>query len=123
MVATNWQTNDLGQCLNLAMFAQPFIDDKSSEWSSGYVLKPDFLLPRIKVKEMRSFYKNFNENNSSKKYTIDLMSCYILKKPIQNIAVMGNDKEKLGSISQNLNSNVEIVLEFEIFSNKKMKIP
>ncbi|CAI8494244.1 unnamed protein product [Hanseniaspora opuntiae] len=32
---------------------------------------------------------------------------------------MGNDKEKLGSISQNLNSDVEIVLEFEIFSNKK----
>lgn len=119
MVATNWQTNDLGQCLNLAMFAQPFIDDKSSEWSSGYVLKPDFLLPRIKVKEMRSFYKNFNENNSPKKYTIDLMSCYILKKPIQNIPVMGNDKEKLGSISENLNSDVEIVLEFEIFSNKK----
>lgn len=119
MVATNWQTNDLGQRLNLAMFSQPFIDEKSFEWSSGYVLKPDFLLPRIKVKEMRSFYKNFNEHNSSKMYTIDLMSCYILKKPTQNIAVIGNDKEKLGSLSQNLNSDFEIVLEFEIFSNKK----
>ncbi|SGZ38492.1 uncharacterized protein HGUI_00692 [Hanseniaspora guilliermondii] len=118
MVATNWQTNDLGQCINLAMFAQPFIDDKSSEWSSGYVLKPDFLLPKIKVKEMRSFYKKFNENNLPRTYTIDLISCYILKKPVQNKSIMSNDKEKLGTISQILNPDVEIVLEFEIFTNK-----
>ncbi|KAL6942493.1 hypothetical protein ACO0QE_003669 [Hanseniaspora vineae] len=55
MVATNWQTNDLGQQLNNAMFLSPMAG--SSHWNSGYVLKPDYMLPPVKIKQM-SQYRN-----------------------------------------------------------------
>lgn len=39
MVATNWQTNDIGQQLNLAMF-QILDHQPDGSFKSGYVLKP-----------------------------------------------------------------------------------
>lgn len=124
MVATNWQTNDLGQCLNLAMFEQPYVNDKSFEWSSGYVLKPDYLLPKIKVKEMRLFYKQLNETMVSVKYNIDVLSCYILKRPLfhaslGNTTEASNEKGTTNPSSSVNNSDVEVTLEFELFTNKK----
>ena len=124
LVATNWQTNDLGQCLNLAMFEQPYLNDKSLGWNSGYVLKPDYLLPKIKVKEMRQFYKNFNETVVSQKYKVDVLSCYILKKPVVNASLSSpsvtiNDKGISNSLSLINNSDVEVTLEFELFTNKR----
>ncbi|SCU87704.1 LAME_0D11144g1_1 [Lachancea meyersii CBS 8951] len=45
MVATNWQTFDLGQQLNKAMFQLPL--EEGPLWHSGYVLKPEFLLNSV----------------------------------------------------------------------------
>lgn len=49
MVATNWQTYDLGQQLNHAMFQVSL--DRNSIWHSGYVLKPPHL--RREVHKMK----------------------------------------------------------------------
>ncbi|KAH3903336.1 phosphatidylinositol phospholipase C SCDLUD_000962 [Saccharomycodes ludwigii] len=58
MVATNWQTNDLGQWLNIAMFQAPM--GEKSYWNSGYVLKPRYLLKNVKAKELNNFYRDWN---------------------------------------------------------------
>ncbi|QEU60348.1 Plc1 [Kluyveromyces lactis] len=51
MVATNWQTYDLGQQLNHAMFQVSL--DRNSIWHSGYVLKPAHLRKEIhKMKDI-----------------------------------------------------------------------
>ena len=63
MVATNWQTNDIGQQLNLAMF-QILDHQPDGSFKSGYVLKPKKLLPVVtKAKMIPLIYEHF-ENGS-----------------------------------------------------------
>lgn len=62
MVATNWQTNDVGQQINLAMFQS--INQKNTLIHSGYVLKPEPLLQTVsKIKEIPEIYNQFNQRN------------------------------------------------------------
>lgn len=62
MVATNWQTNDIGQQINLAMFQ--LTNQKNTLIQSGYVLKPEPLLQTVsKIKEIPEIYKQFNQKN------------------------------------------------------------
>lgn len=77
MVATNWQTNDLGQQLNNAMFLSPITS--SSDWSSGYVLKPDYMLPPVKIKQMAKYRKSLQF--SPLEVGIDVISAQWLHKP------------------------------------------
>ncbi|PSK78277.1 hypothetical protein CJJ07_001816 [Candidozyma auris] len=71
MVATNWQTYDLGQQLNEAMFNAPLGD--------GYVLKPKRL--RVPVsKSNRS--ETTSDMNISKRFTIRIISAHQLPKPV-----------------------------------------
>lgn len=107
MVATNWQTNDVGQCLNIAMFKQPISND-GTQWNSGYVLKPSYMLPKIKVKEMKAFYENLDKRTPELLYEFELISAHLLNKPDN------------WSISNNLYvSDVVIALEYEIFTVKR----
>lgn len=63
MVATNWQTNDIGQQINLAMFQ--LSNQKNTMIHSGYVLKPEPLLHTVsKIKEIPEIYKQFNQKHS-----------------------------------------------------------
>ena len=108
MVAINWQTNDLGQCLNIAMFKQPISNDGTTQWNSGYVLKPEFMLPKVKVKEMKQFYANVDKNMPVVTYEIDLISGHLLNKPDH------------WNISNNIHAaDVDLVVEYEIFTIKK----
>lgn len=62
MVATNWQTNDVGQQINLAMFQST--NQKNTLIHSGYVLKPEPLLQTVsKIKEIPEIYNQFNQKN------------------------------------------------------------
>ncbi|CCF56942.1 hypothetical protein KAFR_0B06460 [Kazachstania africana CBS 2517] len=57
MVATNWQTNDIGQQLNLAMFQLE--DTRNSMMNSGYILKPRNLIDSVsKIKDITSIYNS-----------------------------------------------------------------
>ncbi|CAL9727793.1 1-phosphatidylinositol 4,5-bisphosphate phosphodiesterase 1 [Monosporozyma unispora] len=70
MVATNWQTNDIGQQINLAMFQLAY--QKSNLTHSGYVLKPESLLQTVsKIKDIPKIYKSIG-SRLPKSYNINL---------------------------------------------------
>ncbi|XBW34701.1 hypothetical protein QEN19_000268 [Hanseniaspora menglaensis] len=108
MVATNWQTNDVGQCLNIAMFKQPISNEGTTQWNSGYVLKPDFMLSKVKVKDMEKFYDCLEKKLPILNFELDFISGHLINKP------------ENWNIANNLYStDIEIVLEYEIFTIKK----
>ena len=78
MVATNWQTNDLGHQLNMALFR---LNDQSSNISyTGYVLKPPMLLPNVsKYRDISSLYKAMAL--PPKKIRLSILSAQLLPKP------------------------------------------
>lgn len=70
MVATNWQTNDIGQQINLAMFQ--LTNQRNVMVHSGYLLKPKCLLEHVsKIKEIPLLYKNIQQL-SPKGYNLQL---------------------------------------------------
>lgn len=70
MVATNWQTNDIGQQINLAMFQ--LANQKNNMTHSGYVLKPESLLQTVsKIKDISKLYRDIDEK-LPKCYNINL---------------------------------------------------
>lgn len=70
MVATNWQTNDIGQQINLAMFQ--LANQKNNMTHSGYVLKPESLLQTVsKIKDIPKLYKDIDEK-LPRRYNINL---------------------------------------------------
>lgn len=78
MVATNWQTYDLGQQINQAMFQIPF--QRNSTWHSGYVLKPEHLLQNVqKTKDISSIYEK--EKHKRIAVHIEILSAQLLPKP------------------------------------------
>ena len=83
MVATNWQTYDIGQQLNHAMFHVSL--DRNSIWHSGYVLKPDYLLTNIhKTRDIPLLNEILKRNKV--RVTIDLISGQML--PLQNSKII-----------------------------------
>ncbi|SMN18896.1 similar to Saccharomyces cerevisiae YPL268W PLC1 Phospholipase C [Maudiozyma saulgeensis] len=81
MVATNWQTNDLGQQINLAMFQ--LTNQKNEIAHSGYVLKPLSLRSKVgKVNELISMYKKLRDENLSQptEVKIKILSGQLLPK-------------------------------------------
>lgn len=80
MVATNWQTNDLGQQINLAMFQ--LSSQKSGVAHSGYILKPAKLLPTVsKVQQIPQLYQKLRKNPS--KIELKILSAQLLPKPAE----------------------------------------
>ncbi|CUS21749.1 LAQU0S03e09868g1_1 [Lachancea quebecensis] len=78
MVATNWQTYDLGQQLNKAMFQLPL--EESSLWHSGYVLKPSYLAHDVnKTNELGDLYATLK--NKRTVLSIEIISAQLLPKP------------------------------------------
>ncbi|AET38524.1 phosphatidylinositol phospholipase C Ecym_3005 [Eremothecium cymbalariae DBVPG len=76
MVATNWQTYDLGQQVNQAMFGS--FDHKEFPWHPGYVRKPDYLLKQVsKTKDLLKIYESATSKIS---ITIDIISAQLLPK-------------------------------------------
>lgn len=71
MVATNWQTYDLGQQLNEAMFEG--VDKK------GYVLKPAHL--RKPIIKSSKFFKMFQPASKTIRFSISIISAHQLLKP------------------------------------------
>ncbi|KAI5965092.1 PLC1 [Candida theae] len=71
MVATNWQTYDLGQQLNEAMFEG--VDKK------GYVLKPAHL--RKPIIKSSKFFKMFQPASKTIRFSISIISAHQLSKP------------------------------------------
>lgn len=77
MVATNWQTHDLGQQVNEAMFQVPY--EKNSLWHSGYVLKPHYLQTGIhKASDILELYENLERR--AIRLEIDILSAQLLPK-------------------------------------------
>lgn len=78
MVATNWQTYDLGQQLNKAMFQLPL--EESSLWHSGYVLKPSYLARDVnKTNEIEDLYASLKSKTMI--LSIEVLSAQLLPKP------------------------------------------
>ncbi|QLG74430.1 hypothetical protein HG535_0G03130 [Zygotorulaspora mrakii] len=78
MVATNWQTYDLGQQINLAMFQ--LSNQKNGVLHSGYVLKPPSLIPKVaKVQELPSLYKKMRRSITH--INLKVLSAQLLPKP------------------------------------------
>ncbi|CAI4989021.1 ANL_collapsed_G0054200.mRNA.1.CDS.1 [Saccharomyces cerevisiae] len=78
MVATNWQTNDIGQQLNLAMF-QILDHQPDGSFKSGYVLKPKKLLPVVtKAKMIPLIYEHFENGNDPVTVKIRILSTQLL---------------------------------------------
>ncbi|SCU81963.1 LAMI_0B08394g1_1 [Lachancea mirantina] len=77
MVATNWQTHDMGQRLNRSLFQLPMTPD--ALWCSGYVLKPEYLLRSVnKVRDVQELYSH------EKPYVhvnVQILSAQLLPKP------------------------------------------
>lgn len=71
MVATNWQTYDLGQQLNEAMFEG--VNKK------GYVLKPAHL--RKPIIKSSKFFKMFQPASKTIRFSISIISAHQLLKP------------------------------------------
>ncbi|ONH69120.1 hypothetical protein BON22_1113 [Cyberlindnera fabianii] len=69
MVATNWQTYDLGQQINEAMF--------HAGSKSGYVLKP----PQLRDQDPQIKFKHIQEHTSYIKFSIDIISGQLLPRP------------------------------------------
>ncbi|CCD26837.1 phosphatidylinositol phospholipase C NDAI_0I02690 [Naumovozyma dairenensis CBS 421] len=77
MVALNWQTKDLGQQINLAMFQ--LTNQKDDVLHSGYILKPPTLLPVVsKAKEIPILYENLKKERKLKDVTIQILSVQLL---------------------------------------------
>ena len=71
MVATNWQTNDLGQQLNLAMFQ--LTNQKNEISHSGYVPKPQSLIESVaKVNDIALTYQNMREKAVAEPVIVNL---------------------------------------------------
>lgn len=70
MVATNWQTYDLGQQLNESMFA--------AVQGKGYVLKPSVLRKPLLKSSMRKLFTN---ENFKTRFLIEVISAHQLPKP------------------------------------------
>lgn len=80
MVATNWQTYDLGQQINLAMFQ--LSNQKNGVLHSGYVLKPPQLVPKVsKVQNLPHLYHRLREDNVS--VNLKILSAQLLPKPTE----------------------------------------
>lgn len=78
MVATNWQTNDIGQQLNLAMF-QILDHQPDGSFKSGYVLKPKRLLPVVtKAKMIPLIYEHFEKGSDPVTVKIRILSTQLL---------------------------------------------
>ncbi|SCU80192.1 LAFA_0B08020g1_1 [Lachancea sp. 'fantastica'] len=78
MVATNWQTFDVGQQINKAMFQLPLED--APLWHSGYVLKPDYLLNNVaKAGDIKAMRKGLQKR--SVRLRIEILSAQMLPKP------------------------------------------
>ncbi|SCU81028.1 LADA_0B10814g1_1 [Lachancea dasiensis] len=78
MVATNWQTYDLGQQLNKAMFHLPL--EAGSLWHSGYVLKPEFLLEEVnKAIDIRALHAGLRKRK--RVLQLDIISAQMLPRP------------------------------------------
>lgn len=78
MVATNWQTNDLGQQINLAMFQ--LSSQKNGVLQSGYVLKPDSLLPTVsKAHHIPRLYHKLRKDPVN--IELRVLSAQLLPKP------------------------------------------
>lgn len=95
MVATNWQTNDLGQQINLAMFQ--FSNQRNTIFHSGYVLKPLALLSTVsKEKHIPALYEKLNKLTPLKKVIIKILSAQLLpnSKEVKNTT---NKEENFGS--------------------------
>ena len=91
MVATNWQTNDLGQQINLAMFQ--LTNQKNEIAHSGYVLKPESLRQCIgKVDDISQWYKKLDMENisSPKEIKLKILSGQLLPRR-QPIAMNDSD--------------------------------
>lgn len=80
MVATNWQTNDLGQQINLAMFQ--LSNQKNGVLHSGYILKPDRLLQTVsKVQQIPRLYQKLRQDPI--KIELRVLSAQLLPKPTE----------------------------------------
>lgn len=81
MVATNWQTNDLGQQINLAMFQ--LTNQKNEISHSGYVLKPKSLItPVPKVNDIVNLYRKLQDKYIKNPFEINIriLSAQLLPK-------------------------------------------
>ncbi|CCK70541.1 phosphatidylinositol phospholipase C KNAG_0E02820 [Huiozyma naganishii CBS 8797] len=78
MVATNWQTNDLGQQIILAMFQ--LMNPKNEHLHSGYILKPKMLLNRVcKARDIPVLYRSLKERAPRQyKIKISIISAQLL---------------------------------------------
>lgn len=80
MVATNWQTNDIGQQINLAMFQ--LSNQKNEVLHSGYVLKPPNLLPNVsKGQDIPTLYEKLHNDPINIK--LKILSAQLLPKPTE----------------------------------------
>ncbi|CAI4052629.1 hypothetical protein SKDZ_16G0100 [Saccharomyces kudriavzevii ZP591] len=78
MVATNWQTNDIGQQLNSAMF-QILDHQPDGCFKSGYVLKPKKLMPVVtKAKMIPVLYDHLEKANDPMTVKIRILSTQLL---------------------------------------------
>lgn len=79
-VALNWQTNDLGQQINLAMFQ--LSNQKNGTLHSGYVLKPPILRePISKLQDIPAYYNSFYQ--MPVKVNLKVLSAQLLPKPTE----------------------------------------
>ncbi|CCH58493.1 hypothetical protein TBLA_0A07020 [Henningerozyma blattae CBS 6284] len=75
MVATNWQTYDIGQQLNIAMFQ--LTDQKNGILNSGYVLKPKYIREKTtNTKNIPLIYEKIHQNK--KKLIFNILSAQFL---------------------------------------------
>lgn len=80
MVASNWQTNDLGQQINLAMFR--LYSQKHGVLHSGYTLKPPRLLPTVsKAISIPQLYKELKTDPIN--LELKILSAQLLPKPTE----------------------------------------
>lgn len=80
LVALNWQTNDLGQQINLAMFQ--LSNQKNGMLHSGYVLKPLSLRePVPKIQDIPARYNSFYQ--TPVQVHLKVLSAQLLPKPAE----------------------------------------
>ncbi|CAI4053912.1 hypothetical protein SUVZ_16G0170 [Saccharomyces uvarum] len=90
MVATNWQTNDIGQQLNLAMF-QILDRQPDGSFKSGYILKPKKLLPVVtKAKMIPLLYEHLANDNDPITVKIKILSTQLLPRLQDTMARRNN---------------------------------
>lgn len=87
-VALNWQTNDLGQQINLAMFR--LSNQKNGTLHSGYVLKPPSLRGSVaKLQDISARYNKFYQ--TPVQVHLKVLSAQLLPKPAET----KNNKDEL----------------------------